>query len=189
MSPYGVIFGKKLAPKVLVKLYPFLHSSNLKPATLSPSWMRGDEAHHHNNNTCCIWLTTAPAGTGNKMCISLCLQELTQYKEDSLSSSNFLSVIYLPHSFCNRWAVWENNFRLCLRRLPAEAEKSLRSVFVLSGVLLGGGVVFVLHRKEKTKPSKSCSIAQMRSVWTNLSAARLYPMNIQHTDTQNSQFW
>lgn len=61
--------------------------------------MRGDEDHHRTNNTCCIWLTTAPAERSNKMHISLCQQELPQYKEDSLPSSDFLVVIFLPPSF------------------------------------------------------------------------------------------
>lgn len=176
MSLYGVIFGKKLAPKVPVRLFPFLRSSSLKPAAFPPSWMCGGEAHHHNNNTCCIWLTAAPAGRGYKMCISLCLRELTQYKEDSLPSSNFLAVIYLLHSLYNLWVVWENNFRLCLRRLPAEAEKVWDLYSCFQEYFLMGVLYSVLHRKEKTKLSMSCSTAQMRSVWTNLC--------LQHAFTQ-----
>lgn len=148
--------------------------------------MRGDEAHHHYNNTCCIWLTTAPAGRGNKMCISLCLRELTQCKEDSLPSSNFLAVIYLPHSFCNLWVVWENSFRLHLRRLPAEAEKSQRSVFVLSGVLLGGSVVFCAPQERENK-AEYVLLHSTNEICVNkpLSAAHLYPVNIQHINTHS----
>lgn len=175
MSPYGVIFDKKPAPKVPVRLFPFLCSNNPKPAALPPSWMHGYENLHHNNNTCCIWLTTAPAGRGNKMCISLCLWELPQYTEDSLPSSNLLVVIYLPPSFCNLWVVWENNFRLCLRRLPAEAEISLRSIFVLSGVLLGGSVVFCAPQEGENK-SEYVLLHSTNEICVNkpLSAARLY---------------
>lgn len=148
--------------------------------------MHGDEAHHHYNNTCCIWLTTAPAGRGNKMCISLCLRELTQCKEDSLPSSNFLAVIYLPHSFCNLWVVWENSFRLRLRRLPAEAEKSQRSVFVLSGVLLGGSVVFCAPQERENK-AEYILLHSTNEICVNkpLSAAHPYPVNIQHINTHS----
>ena len=41
MSPCGVIFVRKLAPKVPVRQPPFPCFSNAKPPTLPPSWMRG----------------------------------------------------------------------------------------------------------------------------------------------------
>lgn len=167
-SPYGVIFVKKLAPKVPVRQWPFPCFSNAKPAALPPSCMRGDEEHRHNNYTCCIWLTTAPAGRSNKMYTSVCQQELPQYKEDSLLSSDFLVVIFLPHSFCIFWVLWENNFRLwCLRRLPAEAEKVWDLYSCFQEYFLMGVLYSLHHRKEKTKLSTSRSTAQVRAVWTN----------------------
>lgn len=165
MSLYGVIFGKKLAPKVPVSCSPSCAPVVLNQLLCLPAECVGVRP---------IIITIIPAASDSLQlllgevikCAFLCAC-LTQYKEDSLPSSNFLAVIYLLHSLYNLWVVWENNFRLCLRRLPAEAEKVWDLYSCFQEYFLMGVLYSVLHRKEKTKLSMSCSTAQMRSVWTN----------------------